>query len=164
MIYDLVGQQQRSWGRDLGNVSHTRSLSLILYYHLWLSLNAFFLSSYPFVYDLGSWFNLSIRQKRQLTIRYSSPFDCTIYYSASVLKLCLFRAFAIFCPSVELFSPSSFFSLFLSIFLTLCLYLFRLSLYLFVFHRYIYTAKINQPLASQGDDYKDDHHNDDGDQ
>lgn len=81
VIYDLVGQQQRSWGRDLGNVSHTRSLSLILYYHLYdYLLITYFLIFLPFYIRSGSWFKPLHSQNINLIVLST--------VSASVLKLC----------------------------------------------------------------------------
>lgn len=96
VIYDLVGQQQRSWGRDLGNVSHTRSLSLILYYHLYdYLLITYFLIFLPFYIRSGSWFKPHHSQNINLIVLST--------VSASVTKT-LFRALRYFCLSVKLFS------------------------------------------------------------
>ena len=126
VIYDLVGQQQRSWGRDLGNVSHTRSLSLILYYHL---------------YDYHLFFNLlSLLYTIWLLIQslHSPKINLTVLSTVSASKT-LFRALRYFVFLLNY--PLSFFSLlptlhFCSFSISLCLSLllflsiciFRLSL------------------------------------
>ena len=116
VIYDLVGQQQRSWGRDLGNVSHTRSLSLILYYHL---------------YDYHLFFNLlSLLYTIWLLIQslHSPKINLTVLSTVSASKT-LFRALRYFVFLLNY--PLSLFHCSLpfifALFLSLFVFLFRSS-------------------------------------
>lgn len=168
MIYDLVGQQQRSWGRDLGNVSHSRSLSLIYFtiicdYLLTLLFSFIFFTL--FIYDLALEPPFLLAEHQKLTnLPFIRPYFIvlsTIYCSVSVLNtLCLFRALrSIFCLSVEfilslsfplclLVSPSS---LSLSISLPFSLYLlYSISLYL----NDTYASDQSPAYTSEGDDYE----------
>lgn len=128
MIYDLVGQQQRSWGRDLGNVSHSRSLSLIYFtiicdYLLTLLFSFIFFTL--FIYDLALETPFLLAEHQKLTnLPFIRPYFIvlsTIYCSVSVLNtLCLFRALrSIFCLSVEfILSLFPFASLYLLLFVS----------------------------------------------
>ena len=70
VIYYLVGQQQRSWGRDLGNVSHSLARLLSNFYSLFLytivcltlytfitifTMNPLFLSLSFYLHPLATW-------------------------------------------------------------------------------------------------------------
>lgn len=163
MIYDLVGQQHRSWGRDLGNVSHSRSLSLIYFtiicdYLLTLLFSFIFFTL--FIYDLALEPPFLLAEHQKLTnLPFIRPYFIvlsTIYCSVSVLNtLCLFRALrSIFCLSVEFIlslSPFASFSLSLSISLPFSLYLlYSISLYL----NDTYASDQSPAYTSQGDDYE----------
>lgn len=137
MIYDLVGHQQRSWGRDLGNVSHSRSLSLIYFTIICDYLLTLLFSFIFFIYDLALEPPFLLAEHQKLTnlpfIRPCFIVLSTIYCSVSVLNtLCLFRALrSIFCLSVEFILSLSPFCLLVSP--SLCLFLY-LCLSLFIYY------------------------------
>lgn len=93
-----------------------------------------------------------------------------LFYCFCLCTKTLFRALSIFCLCIKLLSffiapgpsPFLFFYLSLSFSFSLCLY-FSVYLYLCPIDTYI-ASDINRSLASQGDDYEDNYHNDDNDQ